>query len=190
MIARRIVTVLVAMPLMLLHASLAGAAEQELRTLLDGPDRLVLIRHATAPGTGDPPDFRLGDCATQRNLSDEGRAQAARIGARIREAGVTAAHVLSSQWCRCLQTAEALGLGPVEELPALNSFFGAREREAEQTAALLAWIAAADLSRPAVLVTHQVNITALTRAPTSSGEMVILRRTAQGVEVLGRARTP
>ena len=92
------------------------------------------MRHATAPGTGDPAEFQLDDCATQRNLSAVGREQARATGARLRAAGITSAEVYSSQWCRCLETARLLGLGEVLELPALNSFFGERARAAEQSA--------------------------------------------------------
>lgn len=96
--------------------------------------------------------------------------------------------VYSSQWCRCLETARILDVGPVTELPALNSFFGAREREGEYVEAMGAWIAAADLRRPVVLVTHQVNITALTGVVPASGEMLIVGRKADGLEVLARLR--
>ena len=89
---------------------------------LDQGGYVLMVRHARAPGTGDPDHIRLGDCATQRNLDDEGRAQARRLGTRLRAAGVAAAEVYSSQWCRCLETAALMDLGPVEELPALNSF--------------------------------------------------------------------
>lgn len=166
----------------------AWAEESDLARLLATPDRIVLLRHAVAPGTGDPAHLRLGDCATQRNLSSAGRRQAAGIGARLRAAGLVEVPVYSSQWCRSLETARILDVGPVTELPALNSFFGAREREGEYVEAMRAWIAAADLSRPVVLVTHQVNITALTGVVPASGEMLIVRRKADGLEVLARLR--
>jgi phosphohistidine phosphatase SixA len=172
----------------LLSPPAAWAAESDLAWLLAEPDRIVLLRHAVAPGTGDPAHFRLGDCATQRNLSSAGRSQAARIGARLRAAGLVKVPVYSSQWCRSLETARVLDVGPVTELPALNSFFGAREREGEYVEAMRAWIATADLSRPVVLVTHQVNITALTGVVPASGEMLIIGRKADGLEVLARLR--
>lgn len=150
------------------------------------PGHIVMMRHALAPGTGDPSNFELDDCSTQRNLSEAGRRQARRTGEFLREAGVRQARVLSSQWCRCLDTAELLGFGPVEPLPALNSFFEDRGSGPAQTRALRARIAEMDLSRPVVMVTHQVNITSLTRVYPSSGEMVVLRREEDGsLEVLG-----
>ena len=168
-------TGIVALLLVILPGT-AGAAESDLARLIGKPDHVIVLRHARAPGTGDPADFRLGDCTTQRNLSDEGRRQAARIGARLRAAGLAETTVYSSQWCRCLETARGLAVGPVVELPALNSFFQSPELEQKHTRPLRSWIASADLSRPVVLVTHQVNITALTGIFPAEGEILILRR--------------
>ncbi len=164
----------------------AWAAGSDLSQLVGKADHMVVLRHARAPGTGDPPNFRLGDCSTQRNLSPEGREQSARIGARLRAAGLASTTVHSSQWCRCLETARNLAVGPVVELPALNSFFSFPGRESDQTRALRAWIASADLSRPVVLVTHQVNITALTGIFPAEGEILILRRDRDNLTVVAR----
>lgn len=151
---------------------------------------VVLMRHALAPGSGDPSNFSLRDCGTQRNLSDGGRAQAKRIGARFRAAGIASARVYSSQWCRCLETARLLGLGAVEELESLNSFFRQPERREVTTQALESWLAAQALDRPLVLVTHQVNITALTGVYPRSGEMIVLKRSKDGALTLaGRMET-
>ncbi|NNK93675.1 MAG: histidine phosphatase family protein [Desulfobacterales bacterium] len=151
---------------------------------------VVLIRHAIAPGTGDPVAFTIGDCLTQRNLSDTGRRQAQAIGARFRANGIDKAQVFSSQWCRCLETAELLGLGTVIELPELNSFFQQYERRDSQTDKLRKWINGQSLDQPTVLVTHQVNITALTDIYPGSGEMVIVKRLDSGaLSVLGRIQT-
>lgn len=148
------------------------------------------MRHAIAPGTGDPPEFMLGDCNTQRNLSSEGREQAMRIGARFRENGIHTARVFSSQWCRCLETARLLELGTVDDLPIINSFFQQYENREPQTEALREWIAVQDLDEPLVLVTHQVNITALTGIFPNSGEMVIIRRSSGAeIEVVGTIKT-
>ena len=102
-------------------------ADDAVAERLQEPGAVLLIRHALAPGVGDPDGFRLDDCATQRNLSDEGRRQARAIGDWLRARGIGQAHVYSSQWCRCLETAALLDLGPVTELPALNSFFERRQ---------------------------------------------------------------
>jgi broad specificity phosphatase PhoE len=164
----------------------ARAAEPDLKQWVGSVDHMVMLRHARAPGTGDPPNFRLGDCSTQRNLSSEGREQAVRIGERLRAAGLAITKVYSSQWCRCQETARNLAAGPVVELPALNSFFEAPDLERGQTEALRAWIASADLSRPVVLVTHQVNITALTGIVPAEGEILILRREPGKLHVVAR----
>ncbi|WP_089938252.1 histidine phosphatase family protein [Candidatus Entotheonella palauensis] len=146
----------------------------------------VLIRHALAPGFSDPPTFKLGDCSTQRNLSDTGRRQARQIGAMFRQRGVTIGNVYTSQWCRCRDTAELLELGPVTPLPLLNSFFETREREQEQTEALARFLKTTPISHVIVLVTHQVNISALTGVYPASGEAVVVEaETSNALRVLG-----
>lgn len=160
---------------------------QHLWAAVNTPEHFVLLRHARAPGTGDPPQFTLNDCSTQRNLDDAGRTQARAIGTAWREAGIDAALVWSSQWCRCLDTARLLALGDVTPLPALNSFFAepalaaGRLREVRELIANHVW------RKPVVLVTHQVTITGLTKAYPSSGEMVVVKREASGeLTVVGR----
>jgi phosphohistidine phosphatase SixA len=143
---------------------------------LDEGGYVVMLRHALAPGVGDPANFRLDDCATQRNLSEEGRAQAKRLGERLRAHGIERAQVYSSQWCRCLETAELLDLGPVEELPALNSFFSRPAEREPMLEALRAFVAALpEDGPPVVLVTHQVTISALTGHGAASGEAVVMQ---------------
>ncbi len=182
---RRFATAVAALIVATALADPANAGE-DLAARLAEPGHIAIMRHALAPGTGDPANFALGDCATQRNLSEAGRRQARRTGAFLRRVGITEARVFSSQWCRCLDTAELLDLGPVEPLPALNSFFRNRERGPAQTRQLRAQIAKMDLLQPVVLVTHQVNITRLTGVFPSSGEIVVLRRQPDGeLEVHG-----
>jgi len=135
----------------------------------------VLMRHALAPGTGDPANFQLEDCTTQRNLSAEGRAQAQRTGQGFRDRQIAVQQVRSSQWCRCLETAELLELGTVEPLPALNSFFQNRAQGPERTAALQAFmVSQQDTPGVTVLVTHFVNISAVAGSGVSSGAMVVM----------------
>lgn len=177
--------------LLVLMVLIAGshplAAEEALWQALRQGDAVALMRHALAPGTGDPPNFTLDDCRTQRNLSAQGRAQARAIGERLREHGISQAEVYASQWCRCLETAELLGLGEVEALPALNSFFREPARGPAQTAAVLDFLAERDGGEAVVLVTHQVNITALTDVFPRSGEIVVARRDGDGgLTALGR----
>jgi len=151
---------------------------------------VILMRHAIAPGTGDPAEFDIKDCTTQRNLSEEGRAQAGRIGEVLRSKGLDSAMVISSQWCRCVETAELLGLGAPTTDPMLNSFFSDRSTEPEQTAALkeslLNWVKDWEMR---VLVTHQVNISAISDQYTSSGEMLIVGIVDGEVTVLASIQT-
>ncbi|MDF1727951.1 MAG: histidine phosphatase family protein [Sulfitobacter sp.] len=142
----------------------------------------AIMRHALAPGVGDPGRFQLGDCTTQRNLDARGRAEAEAIGAALREAGISFDGVHASQWCRTMETAELLGLGPVEETPALNSFFQDRSSSAAQTADVKELILGA--GGKLMLVTHQVNISALTGQGTGSGEILVIRLEDGEVEVL------
>lgn len=138
---------------------------------------VVLMRHAqTVAGTGDPPNFRIGDCATQRNLSDAGRAQARRTGEALRAAGVRIDRTLSSQWCRCEDTAR-LVFGAFESAPALNSFFDAPGQGTAQNEAVLRLLGALPAQDNVALVTHQVNVTGLTGVYPSSGEIVAARLT-------------
>lgn len=147
---------------------------------------IVVLRHANAPGGGDPSGLQLGDCSTQRNLDAAGREQARRIGERLRQERVVAGAVWASAWCRTRETAELLNVGRVHEAAAFNSFFSDPGREPAQTAtaraALLAWTGQGAL----VVVTHQLNITALTGVATASGEGVVLRRRGAQLELVGR----
>ncbi len=148
----------------------ARAAETVPLAELARPGRMLMLRHANAPGFGDPPNFKLNDCSTQRNLDDAGRAQAAELGARLAKSGVTKAKVYSSQWCRCLETARLLKLGPPVELPALNSFFGRPQNRDANLSALRKFLAELPVDGPPViLVTHQVTVSALTGRGTVSG---------------------
>jgi broad specificity phosphatase PhoE len=175
----------------LLLAARAGAQPVQPAALWSELERggvVVLLRHAqTEPGIGDPPGFRLGDCATQRNLSAEGRRQAQRIGAALAARGVRIDQVLSSQWCRCLETARlAFPKGAVEPFPALNSFFEDRSTESQQTREAAARIAAIRTPANVVFVTHQVNILALAGVAVGSGEAVLVRSAGGSVQTLGR----
>jgi broad specificity phosphatase PhoE len=154
----------------------ADDVEADLAVRMQSGGYVLLIRHADAPGTGDPAGFRLDDCRTQRNLSESGREQARSIGIWLRGRGVEHARVYSSEWCRCLETAELLGLGPVTPLPALNSFFQRPEDREPNLAALEQFLNAQPRDGSLiVLVTHQVTMTALTGVYPASGEGALLR---------------
>jgi broad specificity phosphatase PhoE len=162
------------------------------RQLQDG-GYVLLMRHAqTVPGTGDPPEFSLDECATQRNLSEAGREQAKRTGEAFRQRGIELAEVRSSAWCRCVDTAK-LAFGRVTVWPALNSFFGARGTEGSQTAEVLKTVATVKPPENWMLVTHQVNITALTGDWPNSGEIFVARLPATPggkLEVIGKIKVP
>lgn len=153
-----------------------GAAERVFLNALAQPSTLVLLRHAqTVPGIGDPPGFRLEDCATQRNLSLEGQQQARAMGAWFARHGIVFSRVRSSQWCRCLDTAaEAFGRSRVEPYPDLNSFFqghGNRQRQ------ILGLKRAGEMTGRGleIWVTHQVTIGALSGQGVGMGEMLAVR---------------
>ncbi len=148
------------------------------------PGTVAIMRHALAPGTSDPAGFDLNTCDTQRNLDARGQAQARNIGAELRARGISFEVVFTSQWCRCRETAALLDVGPVQEEPALNSFFQDRSTRDAQTEATRNMVQAA--GAPILMVTHQVNITALTGVFPASGEIVVMRKSDKGpVEVLG-----
>jgi len=168
----------------------AASADDALWNQLKQGGYVLLIRHAaTELGVGDPPEFRLDDCATQRNLSDAGRAEARRQGEALRGRGVAVAAVRSSQWCRCMETAR-LAFGRAEPWPALNSLFGNEGKEAEQNRVVLA--AAAKLRPPAnlALVTHNVNIRSLVGVNPGTAEIVVARPENGRLVAVGRIPAP
>jgi broad specificity phosphatase PhoE len=174
----------------MLLGSVGGAYSDKLWSALKSGNHLVLIRHALAPGYSDPDYFNVKNCKTQRNLNDEAPYQSKKIGDLFRSNGIGKAVIYSSQWCRCIDTARLSGLGEVSELPSLNSFFQNFERERSQTEQMKRWIQNAPLDTPTVLVSHQVNITALTGYSPASGEIVFLQRLSDGaILVIGSIQT-
>ena len=134
---------------------------------------VLLIRHALAPGFGDPQNFDLNDCSTQRNLDGEGRRQAFRIGKKIKEAGIKFSKIYSSQWCRCLETAEYMNLGEITVEPGLNSFFQGIVPKDKTLHRLRKRLESVEAKQELVLmITHQVTITAVTGITVSSGGAV------------------
>ncbi len=169
-------------------ASVGLASEQHVWDALRDGGKVVLIRHSrTISGIGDPAGYSLDNCQSQRYLSEDGKDQSRRMGARFREEAVPVGDVFSSEWCRCYETAE-LAFGRYELWPALNSFFddySTRDRQTEEVRKrTVAYGGDANL----ILVTHQVNITALTRRGVASGEAVVLNPTGTSFEEVGRIR--
>jgi 8-oxo-(d)GTP phosphatase len=186
----RTLAVLLSLGLAMASTPLA-AGDAEILARLSEPGTVLLLRHVLAPGTGDPPGFVLGDCSTQRNLSDAGREQGRALGERLRQAGIVQARIYSSRWCRCLETAELLDLGPVQPLPALDSFFQDRSQGAARTQAARNFLDDLPVGPPVILVTHQMNITGLTGQFTAPGTGVLARVPVPGdgdLELLGVLR--
>lgn len=144
----------------------------------------AIMRHATAPGFGDPDNFQLGDCSTQRNLDSTGRQEARVTGLAFKQRGPLPDAVYASQWCRTTETAELLDFKPVQPLPSLNSFFQGRGDRLAQTASLKQFLAEVPDGQKLFLVTHQVNISAFTGRFTQSGEVLLFRIEGEEVRVL------
>ena len=149
---------------------------------------ILMIRHAYAPGTGDPAHFKIGDCDTQRNLDNRGRVQSRAIGDWLRSKGIKDAKVYSSQWCRCLETATLLDLGSASELSALNSFYELPQNREPNIKALRSFIANLPTNGELIiLVTHFVTILEIAGEGVSSGEGVVLKlKGGDTYDVLGR----
>ncbi|APX93719.1 histidine phosphatase family protein [Halomonas sp. 1513] len=147
---------------------------------------VILMRHSLAPGVGDPTGFERGRCDTQRNLSADGRAQAEAAGRALRQRDVPIAAVFSSQWCRALDTAELMDVGEVAASQWLDSFFRERSEQAERTRSarerILGWQGPGNL----LLITHQVNISALVGGGVGSGEMIVVRPDGDDMQRVGR----
>ena len=166
----------------------AHADQGDLIKRMKSGGHILMIRHAYAPGSGDPANFKIGDCATQRNLNNRGRTQARAIGEWLRSKGIKDAKVYSSQWCRCLETARLLDFGTVAELPALNSFFELPQNREPNIKALRSFIANLPANGELIIwVTHFVTILEIAGEGVSSGEGVVLKLKEEGTYyVLGR----
>jgi phosphohistidine phosphatase SixA len=184
--------------ILLLGLSLGGlwrgnpaiAAENEaIWSLLRTGGHVVVMRHAsTDRGIGDPPGFRLDDCHTQRNLSPAGREEARRLGQAFKARHIPVGQVRSSRWCRCLETAQ-LAFGSAEPWPPLDSFFDNRSHADKQTQAVRELIADAPSAGNIILITHQVNMTALTGLYPAPGELIVLTPLANAdFRIAGRLR--
>jgi phosphohistidine phosphatase SixA len=168
-----VTTVLVALS-WFLGTSDANASNEAAWRALKERGTVAVIRHANAPGYGDPDDFELGDCSTQRTLDDVGRAQARAIGEAFGQHDVAVDRVLTSQWCRCRNTAELMDVAPVEDFPPLNSFFEDRSTGDKQTRRTREFLVENANTEKLVLVTHAVNISALTGTAASEGEIIVV----------------
>ena len=163
-------------------------ASEQVWNLAEEGDKIILIRHSLAPGGGDPPGFKIDDCKTQRNLNRKGINQSKKIGKLFKKNKVPIDQVLSSQWCRCKDTAK-YAFGNFKELTALNSTFQSpyNKNEPKQLKELYNFVKKWEGNgKNLVLVTHYSIITAVTNALPGSGEIVIIDK---NFEVLGTIQT-
>ncbi len=171
-----------ALSLLCLVASVVSNAS-ELSAKLQTADYVLLMRHTLAPGVGDPANYTLGDCKTQRNLSGEGRQQAKAVGNWLRKQGIQAAEVHASAWCRCKDTAELLKFDGFKVEPALASFFDEMHRAPERNQELQRFISGklkTKGNKALILVTHHVNIQEFSGENVASGDMVLAQVDAGG----------
>jgi broad specificity phosphatase PhoE len=187
---KRLVLAVLALWVFTAPGAAADDSQEAWAALVNG-GHVALIRHGNAPPGygGDPPGFKIDDCATQRNLDEKGRAQARALGEAFRQHGVPADKILSSPWCRCLETARLMGLGPVDNTWAV----AASDRSPDRLAALRQMLA--DWRGPGtlVVVTHALTVQALVGIMPGQAETVVVRpKLGQepGVEVVGRIPVP
>ena len=158
-------------------------AQTELASAVQDGQHVLLMRHADAPGYGDPQGYQLNQCSTQRNLGERGRKQAQAIGEWLTKQGISKAQVYSSAWCRCLDTAALLNKGAVTKEVALGSFFDDMSQSKRQTEDLAKLIQAERIKypkAPIIMVTHHVNIESFTGKVLNSGDMILVKVNSSG----------
>lgn len=163
-----------------------AASAEATAALLRRGGCVIALRHALAPGTFDPPQFKLGDCSTQRNLSEDGREQARRLGAWFRQQALVPSAVRSSPWCRCIDTA-TLAFGTATAWPALGSPRGATEGTNQQSLQALRQALErmrGQQGRFEAWVTHMFVLSDLVQTSTASGEGLVLQADAAGKPVV------
>jgi len=187
-----LIALLVAVQAICISAAPAAASDRVWEDLREGAGMVILYRHALAPGGGDPSDFDVKDCSTQRNLSDAGRRQARAMGAALRQNKVNVRRVVSSPWCRSRETAELLNVGPVRTMMRFGSTFTAPSAVAQRRESLALKTIARQSNRSGVVVvsSHQANIVDLTGIAPTSGEGIVVRYTGEQLTVIGRVPAP
>jgi len=174
--------------LCLLLALAPAQADEKIWNLLRGGGQVLLIRHAsTDPGVGDPDGFKLGECSTQRNLSAAGRQEARRLGELLRQQKVPIGAVVSSPWCRCVDTAQLAFSRVDKRWSALSNLFGRSGNAQGQIEALRPRIGAFGGKDNLVLVTHGSTAMALTGISPQQAEVIVLTpRGGERFELAGR----
>lgn len=171
---------------LLLTLSNLAMAQSELANKLQDGTHVLLMRHADAPGYGDPKNYQISQCSTQRNLGDIGRKQGVGIGNWLSSQGVQNAKVYSSPWCRCVDTANLLNKGVVKKEAALGSFFDDMSQAKKQNDELIKLIATERKqypNTPIIMVTHHVNIQSYVDMVVNSGDMVLVKVDPSGKPV-------
>lgn len=164
--------------MLLFTQSKFAIAQSDLASKLTDGNHVLLMRHADAPGYGDPQNYQISQCSTQRNLGDRGRKQAQNTGDWLSNQGIEKAKVYSSPWCRCIDTAALLNKGAVKKEAALGSFFDDMSQAKRQTDELVKLIAVErkqNPTMPIIMVTHHVNIQSYMGMVVNSGDMVLVK---------------
>jgi phosphohistidine phosphatase SixA len=167
----------------LLMACCFLAQASDLSKKLQSSEYVWLMRHTLAPGVGDPANYSLEDCKTQRNLNSEGKSQAVFVGEWLKKQGVKNAEVHSSVWCRCKDTAALLNFGEYKVEPALASFFDDMSKAKESNLKLQRFVAGKIKSKgdkALIMVTHHVNILEFMGENIASGDMVLAKVNPKG----------
>ena len=182
-----IIVLCISISLVILHP-LTLAAEKQIEPIQSAIKKIdadiIFMRHANAPGFGDPNNFKIGDCSTQRNLDKTGRVQAQLTGKYLRTIGLEFDEVLSSEWCRCRETAALLDIGNWELFSGLNSFFQGHADKQETLTKLERYLSK-NYNRLTLLVTHQVVIRAITDHSVGSGDLVVYNSNTQKALPIG-----
>ena len=168
---QRTFTCIVLIILFFLNAAYARSELETIRKSISA--NVIFLRHALAPGFGDPDNFTKQDCSTQRNLNNKGRLQARLIGHYLRASKISFSEILTSEWCRCIDTAKELNLGKWETFSGLNSFFEGHEKKNKVMDKLRKKLNSLSHSDLVLLITHQVVILEQTGIAPKSGEMVL-----------------
>ena len=168
---QRTFTCIVLIILFFLNAAYARSELETIRKSISA--NVIFLRHALAPGFGDPDNFMKQDCSTQRNLNNQGRLQARLIGHYLKASKISFSEILTSEWCRCIDTAKELNLGKWETFSGLNSFFEGHEKKDKVMDKLRKKLNSLSHSDLVLLITHQVVIFEQTGIAPKSGEMVL-----------------
>ena len=173
---------------LLLNVAVAQAESALAKVIEETGANVMFMRHALAPGYGDPSHFDVNDCATQRNLDATGRAQATSLGKVLRQHQIRFDEIKSSQWCRCQETARLLNLGKVVPFTGLNSFFEEHADRDQTLRQLKSYLDSLKKDELVLLVTHQVVISAVTGIYAPSGGVVLFNTTTKASKALDLQR--